>query len=197
MRNFPLFAAVVAASIGISACTAPSSETSTVSSASTSSETAPSPSVTSDAVAPAATQGAGDVVLDNATVRAKTDPSMTMTAIFGTLRNTSDRTITITGFTTSLGEARYELHETVDGTMRPVETGFEIPAGGTRELGPGGDHMMILDYAPEIPAGDTVDITLDTADGAEISIPGVAVRTMIPGHEDYADHADHADREQQ
>lgn len=142
--------------------------------------------------APAAAMvGTGDIQLENGTVRAKTEPDATMTSVFGILHNTTDEDITITGFTTSLGEAHYELHETVDGVMRPVEGGFVVPANGTFELAPGGEHLMIMDYEPEIPAGETVDITLETAEGNTIELPGVAVRTLIPGYEDYDDHAGH------
>ncbi|WP_342319861.1 copper chaperone PCu(A)C [Corynebacterium mayonis] len=137
-----------------------------------------------------AVQGEGDIVLENGAVRAKTDPEMSMTAIFGTLRNTTDKDIIVTGFTSSLGAARYEMHETVDGVMRPIEGGFKVPAGATHDLAPGGDHLMILDYAEEIPAGETVDLVLETSTGDKIDIPGVAVRTMLPGHEDYGAHGE-------
>ena len=164
-----------------------SSESTTATSTATSSTTATSSATATETSTAAAgeIQGEGDIQLENGTVRAKTEPGKDMTAIFGTLHNRTDKDITVTGFTTSLGEARYELHETVDGVMRPVEGGFTVPANGTFELAPGGTHMMILDYTPEIPAGETVDVTLETSDGQKIEIPNVAVRTMIPGHEDY------------
>ncbi|SDR98839.1 copper chaperone PCu(A)C [Corynebacterium timonense] len=150
-----------------------------------------SESAASETAANATLAGSGDIQLENGTVRAKTEPDAAMTSVFGTLHNTTAEDITITGFTTSLGEAHYELHETVDGVMRPVDSGFVVPAGGTLELAPGGHHLMIMDYQPTIEAGGTVDITLETADAKRIEIPGVAVRTMIPGHEDYGDHAGH------
>ena len=135
--------------------------------------------------------GDGDLKLENGTVRAKAaadaEDGTEMTAIFGTIHNTSDNEITVTGFTTSLGEASYEIHETVDGVMQEKEGGITIPAGGTFELAPGGDHLMIMGYAPEIPAGDTVDVTLETAHGEDIAIDGVAVRSMLPGGEDYGE----------
>ena len=140
-------------------------------------------------------QGAGDIKLEDATVRAKAAADSAegsdMTAVFGTIHNTSDHDITITGFSTSLGEADYQIHETVDGTMQQKEGGITIPAGGSDELAPGGDHLMIMGYAPEIAAGDTVDVFFETSDaeGSEqgIVVQGVAVRSMLPGGEEYGD----------
>lgn len=139
----------------------------------------------------------GAVTLEDGAVRAKSAKDAAdgsdMTSIFGTLRNTSDSDITVVGFTTSLGQGDNQIHEVVDGVMREKEGGFSIPAGGSHELAPGGDHFMVMDYAPAIEAGDTVDLTLLLEDGSTVSIPQVAVRTMLPGHESYGDHAGHAE----
>lgn len=145
--------------------------------------------------------GQGDIRLSLGYVRAKPaeggDSGSSMTAIFGTLRNESDHEITVTGFSTSLdshdSDPSYEIHETVDGKMRRKEGGITIPPGAEHELAPGGDHFMIMDYAPEIPAGSSLDLTLETDGGESIEIPGLSVRTVGAGDEDYADHADHAD----
>lgn len=110
-----------------------------------------------------------------------------MTPIFGTLRNTTDQDLHVVGFTTSLGDASYEIHEVVDGVMRQKEGGFDIPAGGTHELAPGGDHFMIMEYADKIPAGSAIDVTLLLDDGTTSVVPDVAVRTMLPGDEGYGD----------
>lgn len=110
-----------------------------------------------------------------------------MTAVFGTITNNSDKEITIESFTTSLENVgKYEIHETVDGKMRMKEKGIAIPAGGTFELKPGGDHLMIMDIATPIEAGDTIDLTLKTADGQSIEITDLPVRTIGSGEEDYS-----------
>ena len=136
-------------------------------------------------------QGTGDLKLEDATIRAKAaadaEDGTDMTAIFGTIHNTSDREITIASFGTSLGDADYQIHETVDGTMREKEGGITIPAGGTDSLAPGGDHLMIMGYAPEIAAGDTLDVFFETEDGEGIIVQDVAVRSMLPGGEDYGE----------
>lgn len=139
-------------------------------------------------------QGDGDIRVESAAIRAKAEASAadgkSMTGFFGTLHNTSEKDIQIVGFSTSLGDAIYEIHEVVDGVMREKEGGIEIPAGGTYELKPGGDHFMIMDFEPAIPAGDVVDVTLEFADGTTEDIPGVAVRSMLPGDEDYGEHGE-------
>lgn len=155
---------------------------------------------TSEVGATADDLGNGAVTLEQGAVRAKAAKDAAdgsdMTAIFGTLHNNSDKDITVVGFTTSLGEASYQIHEVVDGVMRQKDGGFDIPAGGTHELAPGGDHFMVMDYAPAIEAGDTIDVTLLLEGGATATVSDVAVRTMLPGDESYGDlgeHADHAE----
>ena len=139
----------------------------------------------------------GAVTLEQGAVRAKAAKDATdgndMTSIFGTLHNDSNEDITVVGFTTSLGEASYQIHEVVDGAMRQKDGGFDIPAGGTHELAPGGDHFMVMGYGPAIEAGDTIDVTLLLEGGATATVPDVAVRTMLPGDESYGDLGDHAD----
>ena len=148
--------------------------------------------VTSEATTDVA---ASEVTLEQGTVRAKTAQDTAdgsdMTSIFGTLHNNTDKDLSVVGFTTSLGEADYQIHEVVDGMMRQKDGGFDIPAGGTHELAPGGDHFMVMGYAPAIEAGDTIDLTLLLEDGATVTVPDVAVRTMLPGDESYGDIADH------
>ncbi|MDC7108179.1 copper chaperone PCu(A)C [Corynebacterium afermentans] len=137
------------------------------------------------------------VTLEQGTVRAKTAKDTAdgsdITSIFGTLHNNTDKDLSVVGFTTSLGEADYQIHEVVDGMMRQKDGGFDIPAGGTHELAPGSDHFMVMGYAPAIEAGDTIDLTLLFEGGATATVPDVAVRTMLPGDESYGDIADHAE----
>lgn len=141
----------------------------------------------------------GAVTLEQGAVRAKAAKDAAdgsdMTTIFGTLHNSSDEDISVIGFTTSLGDADYQIHEVVDGVMRQKDGGFDIPAGSTHELAPGGDHFMVMGYEPAIEAGDTIDLTLLLEGGATATVSGVAVRTMLPGDESYGDlegeHAGH------
>lgn len=147
-----------------------------------------------DATGATAAADAADVDFLNATVRAKAAADAPdgndMTSIFGTLQNNTDEDIELTGFSTSLGEASYEIHEVVDGVMQQKEGGIIIPAGESHELKPGADHFMVMDYAPEIPAGEAVTVTLEFADGSTAEIKDIAVRTMLPGDESYGEEGE-------
>lgn len=62
-------------------------------------------------------------------------------------------------------------------TMRPVEGGLEIPAGGSVELRPGSFHIMFMDVATPFAEGGTVPVTLEfeKAGSVELSLPVRAV----------------------
>ncbi|QGU04759.1 copper chaperone PCu(A)C [Corynebacterium comes] len=131
-----------------------------------------------------AVDAAEGVTFTEGVVRAKgTDKEMT--GIFGTFTNNTDEEINVVGFDADFEGASFELHEVVDGVMQMKPGGFVIPAGETYELAPGGDHMMIMDYVDEIPAGDVVDITVELSDGSTIDVEDLPVRTMNPGDENY------------
>ena len=121
-----------------------------------------------------------------------------MTACFGQFKNMSDKDINVVSFSSpTLEGASTELHETVDGMMREKEGGFTIPAGGTYDLVPGGDHLMIMNYPGAIPAGDSLTVELKLDNGSTITTE-IPVREQPSGEENYAgdmdnmDHGDHA-----
>ncbi|GAB3591089.1 hypothetical protein CFAEC_07985 [Corynebacterium faecale] len=126
------------------------------------------------------------LAVTGAYVRASVEGSP-MTAVFGTLTNTTDEEITLAGFEASIDAAAYEIHEVVDGVMREKEGGLLIPAGESHELAPGQDHLMLMGLAAPIEAGDTVDVTLILDDGTEIELDPVPVRTVAAGDESYGE----------
>jgi len=66
-----------------------------------------------------------------------------------------------------------EMHITVrDGDvmrMREV-TSFEVPAGGSFELKPGGAHLMLVDLIRPLKKGEKVPLTLRLEKGGELKI---------------------------
>ncbi|WP_025780502.1 copper chaperone PCu(A)C [Brevibacterium sp. VCM10] len=146
--------------------------------------------------------------LDGAWVKAADDG---MTAVFGELKNNTDRDITLV-------EAKYadakmvQLHETEgDGSggmsMQEKKGGFTIPAGESLDLEPGGDHIMIMGLKKAIKPGEQISLDLVTADGDTVEVTAVA-KEYSGAQEDYApgeaegssdgenaDHADHGDNE--
>ncbi|MEP7161176.1 MAG: copper chaperone PCu(A)C [Dermatophilaceae bacterium] len=114
----------------------------------------------------------------NAWARAVPDvAAMKMTGVFGNIKNTTDKDVRIVSATTD-ASTMTELHETVsvDGqkVMRKVDNGFTIAAGQTRDLEPGGDHIMVLQMTKPIPAGTTVTVTLRTSDGKTLEFAAPA-----------------------
>lgn len=112
-----------------------------------------------------------------------------MTGVFGTIKNTTGKEILITGGSQD-ASSRTELHETamVNGSMqmRPIKDGFRIPAGGTFELKPGGNHIMVMDMTEPLPAGATLKVTLTTQDGKKLPFEAVAWAFPGGGNEPYA-----------
>ncbi|MCP3687667.1 MAG: copper chaperone PCu(A)C [Gammaproteobacteria bacterium] len=85
-----------------------------------------------------------------------------------TITNTAEQNISITGIESELFTA-VELHETVenDGMMSMQQlTGLTIAAGTSRELKPGGIHLMMMRPRQTLKLGDlvTVRLLLDNGD---------------------------------
>ncbi|EYT56837.1 hypothetical protein H483_0116900 [Dietzia sp. UCD-THP] len=144
-------------------------------------------SVASDQTASA--EGAGVVTLDDGWVKA-TDTDMS--GVFGTLRNTGDDDLHLTGVSSRLG-GRTELHETVPGgsgmMMQEKEDGFVIPAGGELVLEPGGNHIMLMDLDQPITTGQQITLTLrfdggDQEGDVEQDVT-VSARDFRGGEEEY------------
>jgi hypothetical protein len=111
-----------------------------------------------------------------------------MTAIFGTLTNTTGSEITVVSGSTPVAKL-VELHEVamVDGAMkmRPKAGGFVVPANGTHVLKPGSDHIMLMGLTGPVAAGQTVEITLKTSDGTTITATAIG-KEIAAGNETYA-----------
>ncbi|MFC0673637.1 copper chaperone PCu(A)C [Brachybacterium hainanense] len=119
-----------------------------------------------------------------------------MTAGFATLTSTSDAPLTLIG-ARSPAAPEIQLHETAaDGSggmsMTQKEGGFEIPAGGRLVLEPGGDHLMFMDLALPLLAGDEVELTLELEGGLEVPVTA-QIRDFAGAQEDYAPGMDGMD----
>ena len=116
-----------------------------------------------------------------------------MSAIFGMLRNDTAGEVTVVSATSSISPV--ELHEVTmaDGkmSMRQKEGGFSIPARGSHELKPGGDHLMLMSLAKPVKAGDQVEVTLTFKDGKTMKFTAVA-KPFAGGNENYEGGMTHA-----
>lgn len=117
---------------------------------------------------------------------AKAQPNGPMTGVFGIITNTTSKPVTISA-ASSDSSAVTELHETVtkDGqsAMQKVDAGFVLEPGATRELRPGGDHIMLMQLNSPLKPGDTARITL-TTDAGDVTFEAVA-KTFTGGDEKY------------
>lgn len=115
------------------------------------------------------------LVISNAWVKATTG---TMTGMFGTLTNTTDHPVTVVK-ATSPGADMVQLHITVKDAggamvMKQTHDGFTVPAKGSVELKPGGNHVMLMELRQPVLSGTSTEVTLTTDSGAtlRISAPG-------------------------
>ncbi|MBI1375883.1 MAG: copper chaperone PCu(A)C [Frankiales bacterium] len=106
----------------------------------------------------------------------KTAPSG-MTAAFLTLTNTTDADDQLVSVSTAASRM-VQLHEMVmkDGAMvmQQKSGGIVVPAHGSAVLEPGGDHIMLMDVAAPIVAGDDVVLTLTFRSGSSLEVHAVA-----------------------
>lgn len=119
-----------------------------------------------------------------------------MTSTFGVLHNSSGEDINIVAVRTEASEVA-ELHETVEDdsgalVMRRIEGGFIVPAGGSFTLEPASNHLMLMDLAAPLTAGEEVAFTLEFADGSTLEFTAV-VKDYAGANETYVGDDDMGD----
>lgn len=113
---------------------------------------------------------------------------MGMAAVFGTFTNAGHHDAQIVS-ATSTAAATVELHEVVaapsgSNVMRPKAGGFALSAGGSHELTPGGDHLMLMDLTAPLQPGADVALTVVFEDGSTLPI-SAQVRDFAGADEEY------------
>ncbi|CAG7598262.1 copper chaperone PCu(A)C [Leucobacter soli] len=127
---------------------------------------------------------------------AKSAPSGGMTGLFGVLENRGDHDLVIAS-AESPDAGSVELHEvTADGVMQEIAEPVTIPAGGSFELAPGANHLMLLDLQRDLLAGDETTVTLRFSDGTEVELTAL-VKDYAGANEEYGDdsHGDGHDHD--
>lgn len=134
--------------------------------------------------APSNTAGTGGIVVTDSWTMA-TPPGAAVGAGYMTISNQGAAAVRLTGGETAAAE-RVEVHNmSMDGgvmTMRPVEGGLEVPAGGSVELKPGGLHLMLIGLKAPLTEGGSVPLTLMFDNGTRVDA-ALAVRAMGGGHD--------------
>jgi copper(I)-binding protein len=157
-------ALVLAGTLGVTACTAPAE---------------PVPDSTQETM-----NNESGVMLDRAWAKSATEG---MTSAFGTLKNTGTETITLVRAESTAAQS-VELHEMamVDGAMvmQELDGGLQIPAGSSRELAPGGEHLMLMGLTGPLLPGDEFSVTLYFSDDSSIDVV-IPVRNTAGAEEEY------------
>ena len=139
-----------------------------------------------------------EVTVGDVWVREPAD-GQTSAAGYGTITNDSDQAVTLVGASAPIS-GTFEIHETSvddEGVMSMAEKGggFEIAAGESLTLEPGGPHVMMLDIDPSEFTGPielTFEFdTIDVAVSAEIREIGAMDDMDAMGDADM-DDADHS-----
>lgn len=125
------------------------------------------------------------VVIEDAWVRSSeySDHAGGMTGIFGKFTNHGDQPVTITGGETDIAKM-VQTHEVVNGMMQQKKEGIVIKPGETVTLQPGGLHIMIMDIAKPIVAGDKITFTVKFK-GAESQTLTLTAKDSAGGDETY------------
>lgn len=77
--------------------------------------------------------------------------------------------------TTTSGGSMDSMDDATGGMKGMKEVGqIDIPAGGSVQLKPGGYHIMLMDLAGPIAAGDTVPVTLTFEKAGQVTVDAVA-----------------------
>jgi copper(I)-binding protein len=115
--------------------------------------------------------------VSNAYVREPADPAEA--AAYFTIANQGGADDTLTAVTASTGRA--SMH-TTNGPKMVALSSAPVPAHGSLDFSPGGNHLMIEDPGPLTP-GTTVRLTLTFAASAPITVtaPVIAIADAAPG----------------
>lgn len=123
----------------------------------------------------AALPAAAEIRIEDAYARLAR-PGAPTGAAFMVIRNTGDASDRLVGVETPVA-GMSELHgHVMDGDvmrMRRVDEGLEIPAGGSRELARGGDHVMLMGLDAGLADGMSFPLTLifESAGAIRIDVP--------------------------
>lgn len=101
-------------------------------------------------------------------------PNAPTGAAFMKLINHSDQDITLMGVSSDVAK-RVELHAHIDNgegvmQMSEIEGGITIPAGEMHMMNRGGDHVMMMGLTQSLVDGETISVTFEFENGAEMVV---------------------------
>jgi copper(I)-binding protein len=111
-----------------------------------------------------------------------------MTAVYGTITNTTGEDVVLVGGTTEVAGV-VEVHEMsmIGGEMKmqEIDGGLIIPAGQSVTLEPGGNHLMLMMLQSDVLAGDTIEVLFDFEGTEDITLTDVVGKPAEGGDEEY------------
>lgn len=121
-----------------------------------------------------------------------------MTAVFGTLTNTTNEDITLVSGSAEVAGV-VEIHEMamIDGEMKmqEIDGGLVIPAGQSVILEPGGNHIMLMELTSAIEAGQEISVTLNFDGADSLTLNGIVAKPSEGGDEEYHQHEEGEDHD--
>ncbi|MCJ8139846.1 copper chaperone PCu(A)C [Falsirhodobacter halotolerans] len=125
---------------------------------------------------------AGDLLIGEVFARA-TLPGAPVGGGYLTIRNTgtTDDVLLAAGLDVAQTSSLHKM-EMTDGIMRmaPLDGGLPIPAGGTVDLQPSGNHIMFERLTGPLVEGETLPLTLTFRDAGTVTVP-MTVRAINAG----------------
>lgn len=135
---------------------------------------------------------AGPLTLSELHVRAPIG-KVANTAAYLTAANpskTADRLIAVSCACAARAELHDMSHQGGVMRMRPAPGGFEVPAGGTLVLAPGGRHVMLFGLKRALKEGERVDLELTFARAGKVKAD-FHVASKVPAAPAAAGHGHH------
>ncbi len=129
------------------------------------------------------------IELENWWVRAL-PPSQTMTAAYGSVTNTGNTTVTLSGATTAMAK-HVELHTTqhIGDQMRMVPMAFpSLAPGESWVLAPGGPHLMLMGVDRMPKSGSTVNLCIQLAANESVCVNADVMRSAPKVHSNHNMH---------
>ena len=118
--------------------------------------------------------------IESAYIR-QTPPNAKATAIFLTIKNDSDKDISLLKVKTNLSEiSELHTHTNENGKMTMKEVpNIEIKAHSSTELKPGGLHIMIFDIKNQIDENTQTDLTLYFDNNQSIELKNIPSKELM------------------
>jgi copper(I)-binding protein len=107
-------------------------------------------------------------------------PGVDTAAVYFVLKNPGAKPITLVGVTSPVAD-HVMVHETstVDGQSRMrMRENVIVEPGKSVSFAPEGLHVMLIGFTKDLAVGDTVPLTLQLEDGAQLSVSAV-VRPLV------------------